>query len=341
MFAILPAMLATILVFMDQQITIVIVNRKEHLLKKGCGYHLDLLVLALMIVVCSIFAFPWCEASTVPAINHVKSLTLASESAAPGDKQRFLGIREQRVTHIVVFILIGLSVLMAPMLSNIPMPVLFGLFLFMGVDSLNGLQMFDRLCLFFMPKKYQPDLTYLRRVPISRVHLFTTIQLLSLACLWIVKDIKSISILFPIMLVVMIAIRKVLDCFFSEEELRILDDILPSFTRRKQLDDEDRKSLHSAMSDGGQLRFTMANGNVMTIPLTDEVDGESAIPVASSARINITEELTRSGVWQSLAGKKSRPKKKTHQKNHQLTKKEENKDVEGIELSFKSNLNED
>jgi hypothetical protein len=63
-----------------------------------------------MIVVCSIFAFPWCEASTVPAINHVKSLTLASESAAPGDKQRFLGIREQRVTHIVVFILIGKSI---------------------------------------------------------------------------------------------------------------------------------------------------------------------------------------------------------------------------------------
>ena len=104
-----------------------------------------------------------------------------------------------RGIFIVIIILIGLSVFMAPMLSNIPMPVLFGLFLFMGVASLNGLQMFDRLCLFFMPKKYQPDLTYLRRVPISRVHLFTTIQLLSLAGLWIVKDIKSISILFPIM----------------------------------------------------------------------------------------------------------------------------------------------
>ena len=60
-----------------------------------------------MIVVCSMFAFPWCEASTVPAINHVKSLTLESESAAPGERHRFLGIREQRVTHIVVFILIG------------------------------------------------------------------------------------------------------------------------------------------------------------------------------------------------------------------------------------------
>ena len=33
LFALLPAILATILVFMDQQITVVIVNRKEHLLK--------------------------------------------------------------------------------------------------------------------------------------------------------------------------------------------------------------------------------------------------------------------------------------------------------------------
>ena len=145
------------------------------------------------------FAFPWCEASTVPAINHVKSLTMYSSASAPGEKPKFLGIREQRVTHIVVFIFIGLSVFMAPMLSMIPMPVLFGLFLFMGVASLNGLQMFDRLCLLLMPKKYQPDLTYLRRVPLSRVNLFTFIQLTSLIGLWVVKDIKDISILFPIM----------------------------------------------------------------------------------------------------------------------------------------------
>jgi len=36
--AILPAMLATILVFLDQQITAVIVNRKEHKLKVSQGH---------------------------------------------------------------------------------------------------------------------------------------------------------------------------------------------------------------------------------------------------------------------------------------------------------------
>ena len=33
-----PALLLTVLLFMDQQITSVIVNRKEHKLKKGGGY---------------------------------------------------------------------------------------------------------------------------------------------------------------------------------------------------------------------------------------------------------------------------------------------------------------
>ena len=107
--------------------------------------------------------------------------------------------REQRVTHIIIFILVGLSVLMTPVLSKIPMPVLYGVFLFMGVASLNGLQFFDRILLFFMPKKYQPDLPYLRRVPLMRVHLFTSIQLLCLVALWIIKDIKATSILFPVM----------------------------------------------------------------------------------------------------------------------------------------------
>lgn len=103
------------------------------------------------------------------------------------------------MTHILIFLTIGLSVLMAPLLSKIPMPVLYGVFLYMGVASLNGLQFFDRMLLFGMPKKYQPDLPYLRRVPLKRVHLFTGIQMGCLVMLWVIKDIKQTSILFPIM----------------------------------------------------------------------------------------------------------------------------------------------
>ena len=199
--AFLPAILASILLFMDQQITAVICNRKEHKLKKGGGYHLDLLIVALCIIVCSILGIPWFVAATVLTINHVKSLHMESESAAPGEKPTFLGIREQRVTHVLIFITVGLSVFMTPILGKIPMPVLYGVFLFMGVSSLDGLQFFDRILLFLMPKKFQPDYPYLRQVQLGRVHLYTMIQIGCFVALWIIKSMKQTSILFPLMVI--------------------------------------------------------------------------------------------------------------------------------------------
>lgn len=164
--AVIPALLGTILIFMDQQITTVIINRKENKLKKGCGYHLDLFVLSLLIQICSVMGLPWFVAATVLSINHVNSLKVESECAAPGEKPQFLGVREQRVTHILIFLTIGLSVFLTPMLGHIPMPVLFGVFLYMGVASLKGLQFFDRILIMFMPNKYQPDYMFLRQVNI-------------------------------------------------------------------------------------------------------------------------------------------------------------------------------
>lgn len=111
----------------------------------------------------------------------------------------FFYFREQRVTHILIFLMIGLSVVLTPVLSNIPMPVLFGVFLYMGVASLKGLQFFDRILIMFMPVKYQPDYMFLRQVPLKKVHIFTIIQLICLIALWVIKSFSLTSILFPLM----------------------------------------------------------------------------------------------------------------------------------------------
>ncbi|XP_011640838.1 sodium bicarbonate cotransporter 3 isoform X7 [Pogonomyrmex barbatus] len=288
--AFLPALLGTILIFMDQQITAVIVNRKENKLKKGCGYHLDLFVLAILIEICSVMGLPWFVAATVLSINHVNSLKLESECAAPGEKPQFLGVREQRVTHILIFLMIGCSVLLTPMLRNIPMPVLFGVFLYMGVASLKGLQFFDRILIMLMPVKYQPDYMFLRQVPLKRVHMFTVIQLACLACLWLIKSFSHTSILFPLMLVVMIGIRKALDLVFTQRELKILDDIMPE-PSKKHADDlrklENGEDQNETMGYGppGNIQISLANGNIMKIPL---------------ASINISEEVNKTGIWQQV-----------------------------------------
>ncbi len=101
---------------------------------------MDLFVLSVLIAICSIMGLPWFVAATVLSMTHVNSLKMESESSAPGEKPQFLGVREQRVTHICIFTLVGLSVLFTPILQRIPMPVLFGVFLYMGTSSLKGSQ---------------------------------------------------------------------------------------------------------------------------------------------------------------------------------------------------------
>ncbi|KAM8744092.1 electrogenic sodium bicarbonate cotransporter 1-like isoform 3-T4 [Acanthopagrus schlegelii] len=237
----LPALLVTILIFMDQQITAVIVNRKEHKLKKGAGYHLDLFWVAILMIICSFMGLPWYVAATVISIAHIDSLKMETQTSAPGEQPKFLGVREQRVTGTFVFLLTGLSVFMAPILKFIPMPVLYGVFLYMGVASLNGVQFMDRLQLLLMPAKHQPDLIYLRHVPQRRIHLFTFIQGLCLAALWILKSTVA-AIIFPVMILALVAVRKAMDYVFSQHDLSYLDDVIPEKDKKKKEDEKKKKN---------------------------------------------------------------------------------------------------
>uniref|UniRef100_A0A665VTT2 Anion exchange protein n=1 Tax=Echeneis naucrates TaxID=173247 RepID=A0A665VTT2_ECHNA len=232
-----PALLVTILIFMDQQISAVIVNRKENKLKKGCGYHLDLFWVGVLMAVCSFMGLPWYVAATVISIAHIDSLKMESESSAPGEQPQFLGVREQRLTGILVFVLTGLSIFLAPILQFIPMPVLYGVFLYMGVASLSGIQFWERIKLYLMPAKHQPDFSFLRHVPLRRVHLFTLVQIICLAVLWILKS-TFLAIIFPVMILGLMVVRKLLDVMFSQHDLAWLDDILPDKDKKKKEDDK-------------------------------------------------------------------------------------------------------
>ncbi|XP_053260355.1 electrogenic sodium bicarbonate cotransporter 1 isoform X6 [Podarcis raffonei] len=249
--AAIPALLVTILIFMDQQITAVIVNRKEHKLKKGAGYHLDLFLVAVLMIICSFMGLPWYVAATVISIAHIDSLKMETETSAPGEQPKFLGVREQRVTGVIVFILTGISVFMAPILKFIPMPVLYGVFLYMGVASLNGVQFMDRLKLLLMPLKHQPDFIYLRHVPLRRVHLFTFLQVVCLALLWILKSTVA-AIIFPVMILALVAVRKAMDYLFSQHDLSFLDDVIPEKDKKKKEDEKKKKKKKGSLDSDNE-----------------------------------------------------------------------------------------
>ncbi|XP_048009688.1 sodium bicarbonate cotransporter 3 isoform X10 [Megalobrama amblycephala] len=293
--AAIPALLCTILIFMDQQITAVIINRKEHKLKKGCGYHLDLLVVAVMLGVCSVMGLPWFVAATVLSISHVNSLKVESECSAPGEQPKFLGIREQRVTGFMIFVLMGLSVFMTSILKFIPMPVLYGVFLYMGVSSLRGIQFFDRIKLFGMPAKHQPDLIYLRYVPLWKVHIFTIVQLTCLVLLWVIKA-SAAAVVFPMMVLALVFVRKLLDFCFTKRELSWLDDLMPESKKKKE-DDKKKKAKEEAqrmMEAGGGIEIPY-DGDHLEIPVkTLKVSIDPSV-------VNISDEMAKTAVWRAVA----------------------------------------
>ena len=61
--------------------------------QKGAGYHLDLFWVAVLMIVCSFMGLPWYVAATVISIAHIDSLKMETETSAPGEQPKFLGVR--------------------------------------------------------------------------------------------------------------------------------------------------------------------------------------------------------------------------------------------------------
>ncbi|MEK6239078.1 MAG: sodium bicarbonate transporter family protein, partial [Planctomycetales bacterium] len=219
-----PAMLVTVLMFLDQNITARIINSPDHRLHKGEAYHLDLAVVGVLMGVCSLFGLPWLVAATVRSINHVRSLaTIEKQVGHNGHtRDRVIHVRENRVTGLSIHLLLGLSLCLLPLLKTIPMAVLYGLFLFMGVVSMSGNQFFERLSLWLKDPALYPVTHYIRRVPGRIMHAFTLLQLACLGVLWVVKS-SAIGILFPIVIAMLVPVRLLAARYFSAEHLDALD----------------------------------------------------------------------------------------------------------------------
>ncbi len=220
----IPALLGVVLLFLDHNITARILNDSDHHLEKGEAYHWDLLVLSGLTVICSLFGLPWLVAATVRSLNHLRSVATIEDTISPrGEKSsHIIHVRENRITGFAIHLMIGLSLFALPLLKLVPMAVLYGLFLYMGIVSITGNQFFERLALWPMDSARYPQTHYLRRVKRRRVHLYTLIQLACLVVLWLVKS-SVLGILFPLFIAVLVPIRLALGYVFTPQELAALD----------------------------------------------------------------------------------------------------------------------
>lgn len=220
-YAAFPALLVSILLFLDQNITTRLVNSPQNRLKKGSGFHLDLCVVGLITCFTSVFGLPWIVAATVHSLNHVRSLADVRPGNEAG-KEVIVHVRENRVSGLFIHLLMASSLLFLGFVDFIPLPVLYGLFLFMGLTTLQGNQMFERLKLWVMDPTRFPRVHYIRSVPLKSIHKFTLIQLICLMGLWGLK-VSKWGILFPLFIAALVPVRMFLSRWFKLSELRFLD----------------------------------------------------------------------------------------------------------------------
>ncbi|XP_011893944.1 PREDICTED: sodium-driven chloride bicarbonate exchanger isoform X7 [Cercocebus atys] len=147
----------------------------------------------------------------------------------------------------------------------------------------HKLKFFDRIKLFWMPAKHQPDFIYLRHVPLRKVHLFTIIQMSCLGLLWIIK-VSRAAIVFPMMVLALVFVRKLMDLLFTKRELSWLDDLMPE-SKKKKLEDAEKEEEQSmlAMEDEGTVQ----------LPLEGHYRDDPSV-------INISDEMSKTALWRNL-----------------------------------------
>ena len=213
-----PALLAFILVFLDDGITSHLCNEPEFKLTHGAARNYDTVLIGTMILVNSLVGLPWLVAGTVRSLNHIHAL---SDKDIHG---KILSVQETRLTHLGIHLLCLASIFALDVLKLIPVPVLYGVFLFMGLVALSSNAFWGRVLMLFMQPKLYPALPAAQHLKAMRIHLFTITQLALFGLLYVVKSTKTIAIAFPLVIAACIPIRlHLLPMVFNEEELVLLD----------------------------------------------------------------------------------------------------------------------
>lgn len=213
-----PAILAFLLLYLDNGITWHLINHKSHNLQHGEAYNYDLLLSGMFNCVNGMLGLPWLVASTVPCIIHLSALAETDRNG------KFLSVQETRLTGLFAHLILGLSLLFLNVLELIPLPVLYGVFLFMGLSSLPNIQFWQRLLLFLQQPARWPAKPYTEFMRKVRIHKYTIFQIFFFACVFVVQNVKVIAIAFPLMTFLCIPARLFfLPKFFEGWELVLLD----------------------------------------------------------------------------------------------------------------------
>jgi len=205
-----PALLASVLFFLDQNITARLVNNPRYKQTKGRntqsltdGMHGDMFVLSCLTAITSMFGLPWMMGATTRSAAHIRALSLLDKDGT------IRGTMENRVTGVVSHALIGACVLFASprtLLGQVPLSVMSGVFLYLGLTSLSGLGLWDRVQDLFKDPSLELNRPWSSKVPKMVTNVFTIFQMICVLAMVLVEE-SSFGVLLPLIIAFMPILR--------------------------------------------------------------------------------------------------------------------------------------
>ncbi|GAB1599762.1 sodium bicarbonate transporter-like protein 11 [Argonauta hians] len=218
----------SIVVFINHTMSSAQLNKATYKLKKGTAYHWDLLIIAIINLMLSIIGCPWMHAALPVSSQHVKTMAQMEDRVEQGSVyQIIVQVRETRVTGLLCYMMLGLSLLLLPHpLADIPRPVLCGFFLHIAITYLSDRQLIDRFLLLITEQSSYPPSHYIRRVPQREIHKYTFLQIAQLFFLCIIglAPVPYIQMFFPMIVISLVYIRhKLIPKVVEKKHLAVLD----------------------------------------------------------------------------------------------------------------------
>ena len=162
------------------------------------------------------------------SITHVKSLTDTTKDMNTG-RDVVTGVTETRWTSLILNGLIGLSIVsLKPVLVQIPMCVLSGLFFYLGLAAMRGNEFLERVSMLMITDPQEMPKTHPLvegGVDLGVLKKFTVMQIVCLGVMWWVKG-SPAAMLFPILIAALGPVRIIAGKagWFSQSELNLLDE---------------------------------------------------------------------------------------------------------------------
>jgi boron transporter len=231
--AILPAIILTILIFFDHNVSSLLSQKQFGVaLKKPAAYNWDFIIIGISMAVTGLFGLPFTHGLIPQAPLHVLALTetVIVDSDLDIQPQKFTyNTIEQRFSNlfqsILTLLFCSINVLLAA-LGSIPVSTLNGLLIFMGFQAFRNNRFTSRLytLVFIHDLQTRNSMEFWpSSVKLGKVWGFVGSQFLMLLVIFGVT-ISPLAILFPIAITVTVCIRMCLGKWIDKSDLEVLDE---------------------------------------------------------------------------------------------------------------------